>query len=229
MQKKNIRQSIFGIILTAYSLLYPIFASFYREEITEGVKVLRFAPALGLLVASGLIGATVLFARKMLDDSSKKLITLAALVETVILAVAGIIAAFSRKNIIYNILEVIAAAVVMILFIWICKGKVKFIDTCSDKVFWITLVAMYLIFPSVAILLKELILLLLGHLAFFPQFRLANDFFISFLNRLCFGAGKQHSQQKYDHDQTRFFHACYPLHQRLVSLSNVQVSFACSP
>ena len=162
MQKKNIRQSIFGIILTAYSLLYPIFASFYREEIAEGVKVLRFAPALGLLVASGLIGATVLFARKMLDDSSKKLITLAALVETVILAVAGIIAAFSRKNIIYNILEVIAAAVVMILFIWICKGKVKFIDTCSDKVFWITLVAMYLIFPSVAILLKELILLLLA-------------------------------------------------------------------
>ena len=60
MQKKNIRQSIPGIILAAYSLLYPIIASFYKIEVAEGVKKLHFGPALGLLVASGLIGATLL-------------------------------------------------------------------------------------------------------------------------------------------------------------------------
>lgn len=162
MQKKNIRQSIPGIILAAYSLLYPIIASFYKVEVAEGVKKLHFGPALGLLVASGLIGATLLFARRLLDAPSKKLITLAAAVETVILSVAGIIAAFSGEKVLWTMLEVIASAIVMLLFIWICNGKVKYIDTCSDKIFWIILVVMYLAFPSIAIMLKDLILLLVA-------------------------------------------------------------------
>ena len=156
MEKKNIKESVLAMVLVAYALLAPIFTALDLGKNDTGKSTLSLTVTMGIMTGAGLIGATILYARRFLDDSSKKLIIIAALAETVILSVVGIIA--TPKKIVY----IIVSAVVVAAFIWVCNSKFKYIEDCEPIKFWITVIALYLIFPSLAVMVSEIIMVILG-------------------------------------------------------------------
>ena len=78
MEKKNIKDSILSIVLVAYALLAPIFTALDLGKNDAGKSTLSLTVTMGIMTGAGLIGATILYARRFLDEPSKKFIIIAA-------------------------------------------------------------------------------------------------------------------------------------------------------
>ncbi len=151
-QRKSLKESKLALVLLGITLISGIAGVIPKED--------GFVSS---LTVAGYMLASLLHAQRALDEASHKLLKTVYVVLAVVSAIICVVGAIIGNNFgIMVVLDAIGGIGSLLLLIFMHQRLFKFVETCSDKVFYITLALCIFVAPSIFFMLAGVISFILS-------------------------------------------------------------------